>query len=151
MRWVGVLCLLFSGAALAKPWHGIEPGVARRDDVVLKFGLPTRTIKKEGKEILAYLQKQAIRGTVQAQFRVDLATKLVDRIDVFPAPLIGRQAIESTYGRACPEGAPPKEPCYQKKSSGPRTYFLYSALGLAIFFNEDGKTVQSFVFQPAKK
>ena len=31
-----------------------------------------------------------------------------------------------------------------------RTYFLYAKLGMAVFFNEDGKTVHSFIFQTQK-
>ncbi len=56
--------LLCSTLALAKPWNGIEPGVSTRDEVVAKFGNPTKAVKGgDGKEILAYLKDQAIKGT----------------------------------------------------------------------------------------
>ncbi|MHB8872971.1 MAG: hypothetical protein ACYC8T_04725 [Myxococcaceae bacterium] len=151
MRRLALVLLLLAGPALARPWNGIEPGVSSRDDVVKKFGPPSKAVTSNGKEVLAYLQKQVIKGTSQAQFRVDVATRLVERIDVFPGPVIDREAIENSYGRVCPPGPQPVTPCYTKKVTADfQTYFLYSKLGLAIFFNEDLKTVRSFIFQPPK-
>ncbi len=146
-----VLSLLIATASLARPWHGIEPGVSKRQNVVKKFGEPSKTLTQNGKEILAYLGKEAIRGTEQAQFRIDPATQTVERIDVFPGPKIDKEAVESTYGPMC--GADKKrDDCYLKRVSEDfRTYFHYARMGLAIFFNEDGKTVHSFIFQPVKK
>jgi hypothetical protein len=146
-----LLLALAAAPALAKPWQGIEPGVSRREDVLKRFGAPTRTVKPEagkpGPEVLAYLAKQAIKGTTQVQFKLDPASGVVDRIDVFPAPVIDREAIENTYGAACPTGPLPDAPCYLKKITEDfRSYYLYPRLGLAIFFNEDGKTVNSFIF-----
>lgn len=152
MRKLPLLLLLVAAPALARAWNGIEPGVNKRDDVVKKFGEPSKTVTSEGKEILAYLGKEAIRGTSQAQFRVDATTKLVERIDVFPGPVIDKEAIESTYGPACPQGPQPATACYVKRVTDDfQTYFLYGKLGLAIFFNEDGKTVHSFIFQAPKQ
>lgn len=146
-----LLLLALSPGALAKPWHGIEPGVSKKDEVVKKFGTPTKSLTSGGKEVLAYLQKQAIKGTKQAQFRVDPSTQVVERIDVFPGPVIDREAIEGSYGPACAKGAPTAAPCYVKKVTDDfRTYFHYPELGLAVFFNEDGKTVHSLIFQPQK-
>jgi hypothetical protein len=151
LRLLSLLFVLGATSALAKPWQGIEPGVSRREDVLKRFGAPSRSVKPEagkpGPEVLAYLSKQAIRGTTQVQFKLDAATGVVDRIDVFPAPVIERDAIENTYGRACPAGPLPDEPCFLKKITEDfRGYYLYPRLGLAVFFNEDGKTVNSFIF-----
>jgi hypothetical protein len=152
---IAVLCALavvvVSLPAGAKPWQGIEPGASRKDDVVKRFGEPSRTMTQDGKEVLAYFAKEAIKGTTQAQFKVDPASGLVERIDVFPAPVIEKDTIENSYGGACPGGAMPATPCYLRKLTDDfRTYFLYVKLGVAIFFNEDGKTVQSFVFTTPK-
>jgi hypothetical protein len=143
--------LLLASVALAKAWNGIEPGASHREDVVKKFGEPAKVVNLEGKEILAYVGPQAIKGTTEAQFRVDAATKVVERIDVFPGPAVDKDAVENTYGPACPPGPPPATACYIKKLTDEfQTYFFYSRLGLAIFWNEDGKTVHSFVFQVQK-
>lgn len=137
--------------ALAKPWNGIDPGVSKRAEVLEKFGTPSRTVTQDGKEIIAYFQSEAIKGTTQAQFRVDPKSGVVERIDVFPGPVVDKDTIEASYGPMCPSGKQPATPCYQKKITDDfRTYFLYPKLGVAIFFNEDGKTVQSFIFTTLK-
>ncbi len=152
MRTLAILAVLaFAVPAAAKPWQGIEPGVSKRDEVVKKFGEPSQTVNQGGKEVIAYLGDKAIKGTTQAQFKVDPATQLVERIDVFPGPVIDKETIENSYGPACPAGPAPANPCYLRKLTDDfRTYFLYPKLGLAIFFNEDGKTVQSFTFTTQK-
>jgi hypothetical protein len=138
-------------AALAKPWNGIEPGTTKKDEVVKKFGEPSKVVKADAsKETLAYLGDKAIKGTTQAQFKVDAQTGTVERIDVFPGPVIDKDMVESSYGAACPTSPPmPKDPCYTKKiTDNFKTYFVYVKLGLAVFFKEDNKTVSSFVFTP---
>lgn len=141
-------------AALAKPWNGIDPGTSKRDDVVKKFGEPSKVVKSDGKEVLAYLGEKALKGTAQAQFKVDAQTGTVERIDVFPAQAIDMEMVESSYGPACPAGAAapkePKEACYKKKMAGDdfKPYIVYQKLGLAIFFKEDNKTVSTLVFTP---
>jgi hypothetical protein len=143
--------LLLATPAAAKPWQGIDPGVSNRDQIIEKFGEPSRVVSNDGKEVIAYLGDKAIKGTTQVQFKLDVATKLVERIDVFPGPVIDKDAIENTYGLACPPGKAPSGACYVKKLTDDfRTYFLYPKLGVVIFFNEDGKTVQSFTFTAPK-
>ncbi len=149
----GVLLACFlQGAAWAKPWNGVDPGTTTRAEVVKKFGEPSKVVTTDGKEILAYFQKEAIKGTTQTQFRVDPANSVVERIDVFPGPVIDKDTVENTYGPLCAPGAgAAAAPCYTKKLTDDfRTYFLYTKQGLAIFFNEDGKTVHSFIFQSQK-
>jgi hypothetical protein len=152
MRTLALVAVLAASlTASAKPWQGIEPGVSKRDDVTTKFGEPSRVVTNDNKEVIAYFGKEAIKGTTQAQFKLDATTKVVERIDVFPGPVIDKEAIENTYGPACPGGPAPASPCYLKKMTDEfRVYFLYQKLGLAIFFNDDGKTVHSFIFTTLK-
>jgi len=146
------LALLMAAPALAKPWKGIEPGSSTKEEVIKAFGTPTRVIKSNGKEVLAYHEKEIIKGTTQVQFRVDPETGQVERIDIFPGPVIDKEAVESTYGPACASPTPQAEPCYQKKITDEfKTYFQYGQIGVVVFFNDDGKTVQSFVYTPQTK
>ena len=134
---------------LAKPWQGIVPGGGSSElDVIGKFGEPTRRLSARGQSVLVFSGAQAIKGTVQAQFKSDPATKEVQRIDVYPEPVIDREAIEKSYGRSC-EATGGSEPCYWRKETAQKhPYFLYPKLGLAIFFKDDDKTVLSFAFLP---
>src|SRR4051794_37264753 len=106
--------LLLAATAGAKPWNGVDPGTTKREDLVKKFGEPSRAVQLEGKEVLAYFGPQAIKGTSQTQFRVDPTTQLVERIDVFPGPVIEKDAVESTYGPNCNAGGGGAV-CYFKK------------------------------------
>jgi len=142
-----LLVLLASAPALAKSWQGIDPGTSKRAQIVEKFGEPSRTATNDGKEVLAYFDKSAIKGTKQVQFRVDPATQLVERIDVFPSTVIDREMVENTYGPACPSGKETKAVCYMKKMTEDfRTYLLYQRSGLVVFLQEDGKQVHSFTY-----
>jgi hypothetical protein len=143
------LVMLLSAPGWAKPWNGIDPGSSVRTDVVKKFGEPSKVTVAGSHEVLTYLKDKAIKGTVQSQFRIEKESGVVDRIDVFPEPIIDQDAIEKNYGAECSPGE--KEGCYLRRTQDKKpSYFLYSRLGLAIFFRED-KTVQSFAFLPVKK
>lgn len=142
------LLTMLPALAFAKPWQGIIPGTSSAVDVAGKFGEPTKKLSARGQEVFIYTGVQAIKGTVQAQFKCDPQTRLVDRIDVYPEPVLDVAAIEKSYGKSCTETRS-AEPCYFKKESAQKhTYFLYLKLGLAIFFKDDGQTVQSFTFLP---
>jgi len=147
-----LLLLLVAGAAAAKAWNGIEPGVSHRDDVVKRFGPPNKTVTVSGKEVLAYTDAASLKGTSQAQFRIDPPSGVVERIDVFPATVIDRDTVENTFGPPCPKpGAPQPAACFQKKLTDDfRTYYVYARLGLAVFFDESEDRVQSFVYTPPK-
>ena len=149
MSRLALLLTLTPLLAFAKPWQGINPGGGSSElDVVGKFGEPSRKLAARGQSVLVYSGAQAIKGTVQAQFKCDLVTKEVQRIDVYPEPLIDIAAIEKSYGRSC-ESTGGTEPCYWRKETAQKhPYFLYPKLGLAIFFKEDDKTVLSFAFLP---
>ncbi len=152
VRHLATLLLLVSSTVHAKSWNGIEPGVTHREDLIKRFGPASKTVTVEGKQVLAYTGPNAIKGTSQAQFRVDPGSGIVERIDVFPGPAVDKDAVESTYGPACPtSGAAPVTPCHQKKLTDEfRTYWLYPRLGLAVFFDDDGEKVESFVYQAVK-
>lgn len=135
-------------SAVAKPWNGIIPGVSSTIDVIGKFGEPTKRVMAKGQEVLVYTGQAAITGTLQAQFKTNPSTHVVERIDVYPAVSIPTAAVEKSYGKAC-DPLEAVEPCYYRKESQTmKTYFLYLKLGLAVFFKEDGKTVQSLAFLP---
>ncbi|HYV44396.1 MAG TPA: hypothetical protein VFA20_06015 [Myxococcaceae bacterium] len=146
---LAALVALAPAAALSKPWNGIDPGTSKRDEVIKKFGEPSKVVKAEPKETLAYLGDKAIKGTTQVQFKIDAASGTVERIDVFPAPVIDKDMVESSYGPACPASGSgsSKDPCYVKKiTDNFKTYFIYPKLGLAVFFKDDNKIVSSLVY-----
>jgi hypothetical protein len=144
-----IALLLSAAGSVAKPWQGIHPGISSAMDVYGKFGEPTSKTEMKGQLVLVFSGLQAIPGTVQAQFKLDPGTQTVTRIDVYPAPVLDKEAIEKSYGAKC-EGKPPTEPCYfVKEVAGKKPYFLFLKLGLAVFFKDDG-TVQSFAFLPGK-
>ncbi|HET6982822.1 MAG TPA: hypothetical protein VFI53_11820 [Myxococcaceae bacterium] len=152
MRALLVPLLLLAAVAHAKAWNGIEPGVSRRDEVVKRLGQPSKTLTVSGKEVLAYTESSSPKGTSQAQFRVDPASGVVERIDVFPSTVVDHETVEATFGPACPKtGAPQPPACFQKKLTDDfRTYYLYSRIGLAVFFEENEDRVQSFVYTAPK-
>ena len=145
---LAAVLLLAPTPVLAKAWNGIEPGVSHREEVVKRFGPPNKTLTVSGKEVLAYTDAVVIKGTAQAQFRIDPATSVVERIDVFPAATIDKETVENTFGPSCPKGGPsPTATCYQKKLTDDfRTYFVYARVGLAVVFEESEDRVQSFVY-----
>lgn len=148
LLFVSLVVSLVPAAALAKPWNGIIPGVSSTIDVVGKFGEPSKKVMAKGQEVYVYTGAAAITGTLQAQFKTNPSTHVVERIDVYPAPIIPMEAVEKSYGKAC-DPMEAVEPCYYRKaSSTTHVYFLYVKLGLAVFFKEDGKTVQSLAFLP---
>ena len=151
VRWFIVFVLL-PLAAFSKPWNGIVPGQSSRADVVAKFGEPSKVVTAAGREVLAYLKDKAIRGTTQAQFKVDPANGLVERIDVFPAVELKLKDIEASYGPECTRGVSDQveAPCHLKRDDDKKKYIVYQRLGLAIFLKEDGVSVQSFTFLPEK-
>jgi hypothetical protein len=147
-----VFALLLSCAAVsfAKPWQGLRPGQSGPLDVIGKFGDPTRKVDVKGHTVLIYSGLEAITGTVQVQFKLSPGGDTVARIDVYPQPVIDTAAVEQSYGPKC-DAKKPVEPCYfLKEGDGKKPYLVYVKLGLAVFFKEDGKTVQSFAFLPEK-
>jgi hypothetical protein len=134
----------------AKPWQKIEPGASKRADVLARFGEPTRTVATARQEVFIYSGAQAIPGTVQAQFRCEIKTGKVERIDVYPAPHLETDDIERAYGFMC-QPNDTTDRCYTRKTTAQkRVYFLFEKLGLAVFFKDDAQTVQSLAFLPGR-
>lgn len=139
---------LVAQGAIGKPWQGITPGASTDLEVLGKFGEPSKTVTSQGVQTLIYSREVAIKGTVQAQFKLN-AEKVVVRIDVFPAVALDAAAIERGYGPVCAVGHA-TEPCYAEKRTPTKArYFVYAKLGLAVFFNDDAKTVKLLAFLPA--
>lgn len=155
MKLLTLLLLTVSSFAFAGAF-GIDPGTSSRDDVVKKFGEPSKVlVGKDGKEVIGYFgPKSPSPKLQQVQFRVDPGTKLVERMDVFPAaanPVMKAELVKR-YGGECPEGILPEDPCFVKKvTDDGKPYFLYTRLGLAVFFKADFDTVTTLVFTAAKK
>ncbi len=144
-----VVLASWSRAALAKPWNGLDPGVASVIDVIGKFGEPGKRVTLKGKDVLVYSGDRALKGAVQVQFKVDPKSQTVERIDLYPEPVITSAQIQKSYGEACAAHGP-VEPCfYSRETPTKHRYFLYLKLGLAIFFKDDNETVKSFSFLPA--
>ncbi len=148
-----VLVLLTCLGALptaAKPWQGLLPGSAASADALLKLGEPSRrTPGKDGGEIWVYDKNTAVEGTSQAQLHLD-AKRIIRRIDVFPTVKLIASEIEDAYGPECrPKSLEPS--CYVRQggSQAKRLAFNYGALGLIVFFNDDGE-VRSMTFLPEK-
>jgi hypothetical protein len=147
LLFVAVLSALSS---VARPWQGIQPGASSELDVISKFGEPTRAAQAAGRKTLVYSGNQAIKGTVQAQFKLSADGQVIERIDVYPAPVITLEAVQQSYGPEC-AGKTPAEPCYfRKQAAGQSLRLIFLKLGLAVFFKADGRTVKSFTFLPGK-
>jgi hypothetical protein len=149
-RVLNVTLMLMASTAFARPWGGLDPGVASALDVIGTFGEPTKRATAKGKDVLVYSGDRAIKGTIQVQFKVDPAKQIVDRIDVYPEVEIPTAKIVELYGDACEAKSAVDESCYYKRETSTKhTYFLYLKLGLAIFFKDDNATVRSLAFLPA--
>src|SRR5581483_8305049 len=101
-----MMLAMLAALTLCKPWQGIAPGVSTRNDVIQKFGKPTKTVPSGSLDIVAYQKANPIKGTTQAQFKVDQKTNIVQRIDVFPEPKLTLKDIEKAYGPECTLKAP---------------------------------------------
>lgn len=145
------LAAAWAAAAAAKPWNGVNPGSSTKADVLKRFGEPTKKVTQDGKEVLAYIGEQAIKGTTQTQFTVGTGG-LVEQITVFPATAIDKPTVEESFGPACAAPgtagpSPATSTCYVKKLTDDfRTYFWYKRAGFVVFFTEDGKSVYSLLY-----
>jgi hypothetical protein len=141
LRLAIVLGMLIGPPAQALSWKGIEPGTSTRADVVAAFGAPSRTVESGGTDILAYLGAQALEGARQAHFRIDRATSVVQRVDIFPAPTLPLNRLDTLYGPPCGAGGPSQQPCYQPAPKKAHQY-VYPQTGLLVHMEPDGQTVK---------
>lgn len=155
MKLLTLLTLTVSSLAIAGPFK-IDPGVSTREDVIKNLGEPSKVMTgKDGKEVIGYFgMKSPSPKMQQVQVRVDPTTKLVERMDVFLSatkPLLKAELV-AKYGGECPEGILPEEPCFVKKvTDDGKPYYLYTRLGLAVFFKPDFDQVTTLVFTAVKK
>ncbi len=123
-----VLLALGPGAASARAWRGVEPGVTSQAQVIARFGEPTTRAKRGGRMVLAYHGDAAPEGTRQAQFHLD-ADGAVQEITVFLAAPLDAETIEGTYGK------PPRRTFVEATF---RKVWVYPAEGVTVYFDQDG-------------
>ncbi len=122
-----LLLALAPGAASAKAWQGITPGVSTQGDVSNRVGEPSTQGKLGGRGAVVYKGDQAIAGTRQAQFFLREDGTVVE-ITVFPSTQLDREAVEGTYGRS------PQKTFTEDF----RPVWLYRATGVKVFFGKEG-------------
>lgn len=130
--------LLLPASALAKPWHGLTPGVSTKNDVIKKFGSPTRELPLTSRYDSGLIFQGKIaqeHGSEEAQFFFDAQGKLVE-IFVFPAVALHRDDVIKAYGTAYEE----------RRTDDFRLYFLYRAEGFIVFFDKDNESVNQMHF-----
>lgn len=144
-RLVAIVLVLLPVPALAKAWRNVNPGSTKGVEVVKRFGEPTKRLARGDKQVLAYYDDEAIEGSKQAEFMVGTDGK-VEQIAVFPAAAVEKAAIADTFGPSCSDKQQPN--CFVQKVSEDdlKPYLWYENLGLVVFLNADGKTVQSFLY-----
>lgn len=136
-----LLVLLLPASALAKSWHGLVPGTSSKNDVVRKFGSPTRELPLTPRydSGLVFQGKAANEhGAEEAQFFFDGQGKLTE-IYVFPAVALRRDDVIKAYGTAYEE----------RRTDDFRLYFQYRAEGFIVFFDKDNESVYQLQFTPA--
>ena len=127
-------------AALAKAWHGLTPGVSTKNEVVKKFGSPTRELPLSVRyeSGLVYQGKAAQeRGSEEAQFFFDKEMKLLE-IFVFPSVALRREDVIKAYGTGYEE----------RRTDDFRLYFQYRTDGFIVFFDKDNESVYQLHFTP---
>ncbi len=126
------------GAALAKAWQGISPGITSQAEVLTRFGEPSTHGRLGGRVALVYKDYQAISGTKQAQFFLQDDGKVAE-ITVFPATQLDKDAIEGTYGKSM-----------QKTFTDDfKSVWVYRGSGVMVFFTKDGG-VEAITFKPGE-
>ncbi len=128
---------LISSSIMAKPWKGCVPGKTSRDQLLRKFGKPTKEFSKGSKlsDGINYQGDAAIEGSLETNFYFD-KKGILFRIDVFPSKTITKAAIIRVYGKDYSERVTEKG----------FVFFNYWREGMVIFFGKDRKKVHSVMF-----
>lgn len=121
--------------------------------MISTLGEPSQRLVGQGVELLVYQDKKAPDGAVQVQLRLDEATGVVFHIDVAPSAKVDREAVENTYGSACPKGKRASgRHCYvEKLDKGQRCSLHYNSRGLVVYLSEEPERVTRFVFFDAAR
>ena|GEM_PF-228780 len=145
-----VFCLLLGGTAGAEVWKQVRPGATTEQQVLSRFGEPTRRHTAGGAHVLTYEEDSAPSGTVRADFHVDARTQRLRRLDVYPSPAPSREAVERMFGPACQGGGRAKKPCHEVRLSATNEPYLhYVSRGLAVFFARG--ELQALTYLPAAR
>jgi hypothetical protein len=135
-----VLAGFFAQEVFAKDWKGVTPGKTSREQVLEKFGKPTKEFSRGGRlsDGVNYKGDQAIEGSLEANFFFNKHGVLF-RIDVFPAREITRAQVVRIFGKDYVERVTRTE----------HTLFNYFKVGMVVFFEKDADIVLTFVFTEA--
>lgn len=145
-----VFCLLLGGTAGAEVWKQVRPGATTEQQVLSRFGEPTRRHTAGGERVLTYDEDSAPAGTVRADFHVDARTQRLRRLDVYPSPAPSRDAVERMFGPACQGAGRSKKPCHEVRLSATNEPYLhYVSRGLAVFFSRG--ELQALTYLPAAR
>ena len=123
-----LLAPLVPAPAAARAWQGLEPGKARSDEVVARFGEPTTRKQRGSRSVIAYKGEQALQGTKEVQFHCR-GDGVVEEITVFLAASLDAETVEGTFGK--PQSKTFVEATFQK-------VWLYPSKGVTVFFDKDG-------------
>lgn len=131
------MAFLLSSSLMAKQWKGTVPGKTSRQQVIRKFGKPTKEFSKGGKlsDGINYQGDAAIEGSLETNFYFDKKGILV-RIDVFPSKEIMKADIIRVYGKSYAE----------RRTEKGFVFFNYWREGMVIFFGKDTDKVHSVMF-----
>src|SRR5688572_875987 len=116
-----IALLALPSVAAARQWHGLTPGVSTKNEVVKKFGSPTRELPMTTSYAsgLVYQAKEAQDyGAEEAQFFFDNAGKLTS-VFVFPAVEMKKDDVIKAFGSNFEE----------RRTDDFRLYFQYKADG----------------------
>src|SRR4051794_11697389 len=98
---LATLIATLATTSLASSFHGIEPGVSHREEVMKTFGNPTSLLGANNAKILLYSGWNAPAGTVETQVKIDSATNRVLSIVIFPSRVLTPALVEGMFGRGC--------------------------------------------------
>jgi len=132
--------VLWTAPALARPWHGLTPGVSTKAEVTKKFGNATKELAAGTRYAsgLVYQAKEAQdSGAEEAQFFFDAGGKLTE-IFVFPQVAMKKEDIVKAYGSGYEE----------RRTDDFRLYFQYKTDGFVVFFDKDNDSVFQLQFTP---
>ncbi len=126
--------------SFGRAWHGLNPGTSTKNEVIKKFGSPTRELPMTASyaSALVYQAKEAQEyGADEAQFFFDNAGKLTS-VFVFPAVEMKKDDVIKAFGTAFEE----------RRTDDFRLYFQYKAEGFVVFFGKDNDTVYQLQYVP---
>jgi hypothetical protein len=137
-----LFALGLAGQVSARGFKGAQPGLTTREQVIDKFGAPSREVSKGGKlsDGLVYEQDEAIAGALVVNFFFD-KHKVLFRIDVYPARELNRAQVIQVYGKDFRDGTTPAGDAF----------IQYVQDGLTVFFERSADRARVFLFTEPKR